>query len=287
MKRLYRPPPWRVVLLSTAAAACCGLALAPARADEKADALLAKAKAAYKAATSLTATLSSSMSHGTQKFTQSGTLQLRKPNLARIELTAPQKTSVLSDGNNVYILMPDNQYIKQRAVQSGLGRAESLGGLLTALFFGHDSYGFGSLSGVGVVKKYGGKETVGGVQYDVVALTVKTPVAHTLKIYIGADGLIGQSVAEITAQDNKLQQVSEWKGQRLNGVPATTSFAVVLPKNATLFKQPEQPDYTAKFVAVGKTAPVFAVPSPTGGSVSLADSAADHKAVLVNFWFYG
>ena len=60
-----------------------------------------------------------------------------------------------------------------------------------------------------------------------------------------------------------------------------------LPRNAKPFKQPESPDYNAKLVAVGKSAPVFAVPSPAGGSVSLAESTADHKAVLVNFWFYG
>ncbi len=287
MKRLYRQLPWRGVLLSAAAAACCGFPPTLARADAKADALLAKAKAAYQSAKSLTAILSTTMTQSGRNSTQTGTLQLRKPNLARIELTAPRKMSVMSDGKNVYMLMADNQYIKQAVGASGIGQAESLGGLPGALFFGHDSYGFGSLSDTSVTKTYGGKETVAGRSYDVVKISGKAPFAHTMKLYIDASGLIARSAAEVSVQGQKLEQASDWKNQKLNGVPAATSFAVALPKNAKPFKQPEQSDYAAKLVAVGKTAPVFAVPSPTGGSVSLAESTSDHKAVLVNFWFHG
>jgi outer membrane lipoprotein-sorting protein len=276
----------RAIALSMAAMTCGGLASAPARADAKADALLAKAKGAYKAATSLSATLSMSAVQGTQKFEQSGTLLLRKPNLARIQMTAPQKMSIFCDGKGAYMLMADKQYMRQ-TVDQGLAQAEAIGGLPIALFFGNDSYGFGKLSDANLQKTYVGKESVGGVQYDVVTISGKTPYVHTLKVFIGADGLIGRSSTEINIQNNKIAQIAELKGQKLNTVPATTSFAVALPRDAKLFKPPAQEDYAAKLVAVGKPAPVFALPSPTGGTVSLADSTADHKAVLVNFWFYG
>jgi outer membrane lipoprotein-sorting protein/peroxiredoxin len=271
-----------------AAITCGGLARTPARADEKADALLAKAKAAYKSAKSLSATLTASTLQGTQKFEQSATVQLRKPNFARIKITSPQKASIMSDGKNVYILMADNQYMKQ-PVEQGLGQVETMGGLPVALFLGHDSYGLGTakLSDADVQTKYSGKETVAGASYDVLTISGKSPFVHTVKVYIGADGLIGRTVSEISVQNTKGAETSELKDQKLNAVPATTSFAVALPKDAKLFTPPTDADYAAKLVAVGKPAPVFALPTPTGGTVSLTDSAADHKAVLVNFWFYG
>ena len=288
MKRLNRPPPLIAALLALAASgACCSLAAEPARADAQADAVLARAKAAYKDAKSLSANISMTISQDAQKTVQAGTVRLRKPNLARIELTDPQKVTVMADGKEVVMLLQDKQYIKQAMGAGGTAQAEALAGLPGSLFFGHESYGFGVLSGAAVTKKYSGKKTVGGVAYDVVTVTGKTPFVHTVTIYIGADGLISRTDTELTLQSRTMKQLSEWTAQKLNSVPAAASFAIVLPKGAVPFKQPAQPDYAAKLVAVGKPAPVFAVPSPAGGSVSLTESTADHKAVLVNFWFYG
>ena len=285
MKRLYGRLPWRAAALSTAAAAAFGLAIAPAGADEKADVILARTRAAYKTANSLTTNLSVTTTQGAQKFTQTGSIQLRKPNLARMEMTAPQKMSLMSDGTSVYILMPDNQYMKQPA-QGGLSQAEMMGGFPISLFFGHDTFGFGKLSAADTTTKYAGKVTTAGVVYDVVTVTGKTPYVFKADLFIGPDGLVSRSTADVTVQGQKITQASEWKGQKINAVPATASFAVVLPKGAKPFTAPAAQDYAAKLVAVGKPAPVFSVPTPTGGTVSLADSTADHKAVLVNFWFY-
>lgn len=288
MKRLYRMALWRAAPLSMAASLALGIvAQAPARADAKADELLAKTTAAYKAAKSLTADISITMSQGAQKFAQTGTLRLRKPNLAHVEMLTPVKMTIMSDGKSVYTVLADKQYVQQPVDSGGMAQVESRVGLPAALFFGRDSYGFGRLSDPATQKKYAGKETVGGVAYDVVTVSGKTPFVHTLKIYIGPDGLIGRSSADVTVQSKKLTQNFEWKSLKLNAVPAAASFAVVLPKDAKPYKPPSQDDYAAKLVAVGMPAPVFALPNPTGGTVSLADSTADHKAVIVNFWFYG
>jgi hypothetical protein len=37
---------------------------------------------------------------------------------------------------------------------------------------------------------------------------------------------------------------------------------------------------------VGKPAPLFTLPSPSGRPVALQDAINGRKAVLVNFWFY-
>jgi outer membrane lipoprotein-sorting protein len=266
--------------------ALSGIVPSPARADAKAEALLAKVKAAYKSAASYSTTATVTMSQGVQKFVQTSTVQLRKPNLARILTTSPQKMSVMSDGKNIYMLMADHQYMKQPATAGG-EQIGQLVGLPGAFFFGQDSFGFGKLSDASTTKTYAGKEKVGGVEYDVVNVTASKPVAVKLKIFVASNGMVGRSAANITFQNNTVTQVSEWKAQKLNSVPASMSFAVALPRDAKPFKAPAEADYAAKLVAVGKQAPVFAMPTPTGGSISLSDALADHKAVLVNFWFYG
>jgi outer membrane lipoprotein-sorting protein len=279
-------------LAAAPASAGPGAASAPAKAGSAADAayakaLLAKSRALYKTANSLSASLSITMARGGETAAQSGAVRLRKPNLARIEMATPGQMLMMSDGKNLYTLMPDHQYIQQSAEAFGLGQAELAAGLPVALFFGHDSVGVGSLTEPGATVKYLGKQAVGGQKYDVASVSGKSPIPHTIKVFMQPDGLIGRTEVELSIQGAKLTQTSDYKNQKINAVPATTSFAVALPKDARLYKAPAEDQYTSKFVALGKPAPVFALPTPTGGTVSLASSTADHKAVLVNFWFYG
>jgi peroxiredoxin len=275
---------WSAVLASAAVAACTLAAASPARADATADSLLAKVRAAYGSAQSLSASLSVTTGQGLAKTTEIGNFRLRKPNLARLQITSPQKMSVMADGKGVYILLPDNQYLK-RSLDQGLMQTELIGGLASSLFFGHDAYGVAKLSDVGLVKTYSGKQAVGGVNYDMVTVSGKTPVDHTVKIFIAPDGLVGRTVTSITVRNTTAVRTHEWKSQKLNAVPASASFAVALPRSAKLYSSPHDDDLESRLVAVGKPAPAFAFPTPDGGTVSLAASAAAHKAVLVNFWF--
>lgn len=48
----------------------------------------------------------------------------------------------------------------------------------------------------------------------------------------------------------------------------------------------QEDDFEAKLVAIGKRAPSFTIPTPTGGLVSLANATRGSKAVIVNFWFH-
>jgi len=279
MKRLYELPPSRSFALSIAAAVACGLATAPARADDKADAVLAKVTTAYNSATSLSMRLSVAIG---EKYREIVTIELRKPDLVRIERINP-RLKFLSDGRSEYTLLADHQYIKQPVTQGRFSRAQWFGGLPIPLFFGRDTLGFGKVSDPGTQTNYSGRETVGGVAYDVVTVTGKTPYLYTLKVFVGDDGLIGRSILEDRSQDSKTIETSVWIGQKINTILATTSFAVVLPKDGRPYKS--RVSYTAKLITIGNPAPVFTIPTPTGGAVSLADSIADHKAVLVTFWF--
>lgn len=290
MMRPKSRTPWgsRAAALTAAAMACCAFVSASARADERADALLAKATAAYKAAKSLTADVRITMTQGAQTHSGSGSFRLRKPKLMRVAFSTPQKITLMSDGKRAYQVMDNSQY-KTLEVDAGVSEAASLGGIACGLFFGNDSYILGKMSDTGAERKYSGKQAVAGVSYDVVTITNKKPIPHTLKLYFRADGLIARSVTDAKIQTRSFNQTMEWSNEKLNGVPSTQSFAIALPKGAKPFvpPQPSEDNYEAKLVPVGKPAPVFAMPNSTGGSVSLSESTADHKAVLVNFWFYG
>jgi outer membrane lipoprotein-sorting protein len=270
-------------------AAVAGLGLLPpvrAAADAQADALLAKVRAKYAAATSLGASVTVTDRESGRTFTQTGSLQLRKPNFARIQMAAPHyKLKIMSDGKTAYVLLPNNQYSK-REIDEELAKGGEVVGLTEAFFFGHDKYGPAKLSDAGVQKSYAGKTSVGKSLYDVVTLRSRAIVPYTLKLFISSDGLLGRTVLETGTPSKLAVETIEWKGQKLNALPASTSFAVALPRDATEYKPPSEDEFEAKLVPVGKPAPAFELPSPAGGTVSLKGAEANHKAVMVNFWFY-
>lgn len=75
---------------------------------------------------------------------------------------------------------------------------------------------------------------------------------------------------------------------KLGGPAASTLFAFVPPKDATLYDPAAiLREMEKKLVAVGEDAPPFEVSDPKSKSrVSLAKMLDGRKAVLVNFWFY-
>lgn len=44
---------------------------------------------------------------------------------------------------------------------------------------------------------------------------------------------------------------------------------------------------TAFLLPLGRQAPLFTLPTPTGGEISLSAALQGKKALLINFWFYG
>ena len=274
----------RVVSLCVATIIALAFTAPPTRADDKAETLLAKARLAYKSAKSLSADIHIVMMQGSQIDTGSGSFRLRKPNLVHIEVDASQKITLMSDGKSAYQLT-GNQYVKI-GVDDCLAQASSMGGVACGMFFGNDANSFVRISNSGV-RQYAGKRVVEGIKYDVVTITNSKPRPSTLKLFFQPDGLLGRSVAQVRINGRDVTHTVEWRREKINSNSAAQSFAIALPRGSKPFAPPEEDEYIAKLVRVGKPAPVFALPTPTGGTLSLSDAIADHKAVLVNFWNYG
>ena len=65
----------------------------------------------------------------------------------------------------------------------------------------------------------------------------------------------------------------------------------VLPASAFAFNPPpgatESKGMDADLIRVGAAAPAFDVQTQSGARVSLASALKGHKALVLNFWFYG
>jgi outer membrane lipoprotein-sorting protein len=257
------------------------------RADEKADALLKEVDKASKAAKTLTATITTSMAVADQNVQSTGTVRLKQPNLARIEFTkSEQVQTVASDGKNVFLLMPGNLYMKMPVQENVVSGMVSSIAMPAGLFLDPKSISMG-----GAIKpqsRYVGTQTIGQTKYEVVALTVTEPLAATIKLFISPARLITRSEMEINQQGQKIKQTAVLTNIKTGQPFTNASFAYTPPKDAKPFDpNAASQDYEAKLVPVGKPAPAFSLPTPTGGNISLYEATKEKKAVLVNFWFYG
>ncbi len=282
----------RNVFLWGGAVALALLGTRPACADEKADALLKEVETTTRAVKTLTADLSMSERFKTpdgsdQNIKMAATLKLRKPNLARVDFTeGPFAKTIASDGKNVFTLAPGNRYQMTKADAQGKN-IDALWAAPVSMFFS----GQFSLMGAAVKPEttYAGKQTLEGVEYDVVQLSAAKPFAYTGKLYIAPSKLATRLELETTPQ--KGGQVMKLNAALTNvklNVPLTeAAFAYVPPKGATLFTPPSLDEYNKKLLAVGSVAPKFTLSAPSGGRVELAEALKGKKALLVNFWFYG
>src|SRR5579884_413264 len=112
------------------------------------------------------------------------------------------------------------------------------------------------------------KETIGGKECQVIEATAEKPISHTIKLYVSPAKLVTRSTIDLKQGQDTIKLTADLSNVQVD--------------------QPlKQEDMEASLVAVGKEAPKFSLPTPTGGHVALTDALKDKKAVLVNFWFYG
>lgn len=275
-----------IVVAAITLTACMGQA--PLRADQKAESILRETKIAFKNAQTLSASYRSFMKQNGQTANSSGTLQLKKPGMGALRFSGPDKIIIAANGKTVYQTFPGNQYVKMSEAQGGL-QSFAAKGLPIALFFGVMKSAIVDLSLPNLQSTYVGAKTIDGVKCDVVQIVGKTPFNYVLKLFIRSDNRL-MSRTEINAESNgtKLFQSQDFLNYKLNAPIANGSFAMSLPKGATLYTPPTQQEDPSDFLLpVGKTAPAFSLPNPAGGNVSLSESLRGKKAILVNFWFYG
>ncbi|MCS7080673.1 MAG: redoxin domain-containing protein [Chloracidobacterium sp.] len=255
---------------------------AAARADGEADKLLKEVAVATRSAKTLLADITLTQSDGGPVTTTPGTVMLKKPNLARIELGEPFNYTIASDGKNVWLVeRAKNRYQKNDADPNGKGLASFLY-IPVGTFFDPDFRGFINPS----IKetRLAGKEKVDGETYQVVEVIGDEPYDFTLKCYIGANKLITRTALQMKLGDKTLTFGAVLTNVKVNEYLPDDSFAYAPPKEAVLY---DLSDPAGKLVPVGEKAYRFTVPTPTGERLSLEELSKGKKAVLVNFWFYG
>jgi outer membrane lipoprotein-sorting protein len=210
------------------------LASVSVRADEKADALLKEVEKASKAAKTLSATATTSMTFQGQNIQQVGTVRLKQPNLARVDMTKPQAMTTASDGKNVFMLIPGNQYMKMPA-KTGLGILAGTS-LPAGLFL--DVHAAVMDKATQPKTRYAGSQTIDKTKYDIVELSVTTPIAATIKIFINPGKLVTRTEMDINQQGQTIKQTSILSNVKTGQPYTDASFAYTPPKGAKLLSQP-------------------------------------------------
>jgi outer membrane lipoprotein-sorting protein len=260
----------------------------PARADEKAEALLQQTRAATAKLQTLRADVEFTMKARFGSSTSTGTVVLKRPNLARFETTGNPSQLVVADGKNLFQASPGrNQYQKMELAADGRNMRIPFGEPVTS-FFHPDTIGGGGSS------RYIGKERLDGDECDIVEVDIQIPEGVpgpkklTSRYFISdRDHLIHQTVTTVVDEEGTSTNVSRLKNVQTDVPIDAATFRWTPPATARLFVPPTVADFEKKLVPVGKPAPDFNLPTPQGGQLSLSDARKGKKAVLVNFWFYG
>jgi thiol-disulfide isomerase/thioredoxin len=260
-----------------AVALALALPLCAARADDKADGVLAEVAAKAKTITSFSAKLSLKFLPSDPKIqgagqTMAGSMILAPPGKVRFALATPQGPMlILADGKNIYQVM-GKQFQKlppEATEQVNKGVWPPLLGTVGDFVGGTKETKY-------ITQKMLDENTV----VDVVDVTGPQ---GTVRAYIDRDSLV-RKVRITTPQSTQDLSLTEIE---VNPTLSATAFA--LPAGVTEQKAPEGTGggLDAKLVGIGKTPPAFTLATPKGGKLSLAQVSAGKKATLINFWFVG
>lgn len=216
-------------------AALAVLSVAPVRADEKADALLKEVAATTKETQSLTANLQFSLEIQKKEQVFTGTIRLKKPNLARIDLTRPSNQLIVSDGDNVWLLAGDT-YTKKPA-DPHAANIEMDFAVPVNLFFDPQSLGIAKLSGV--KRRYVGAETIDHIGYQVVEVSGRQNFDYTLKLYVGPSRLVTRMTGELRHGKDTIRLAVVLSNVKTNPTLTTADFTFTPPKTARLHTNPD------------------------------------------------
>ena len=279
----------RSLFLWSGAALLATLGTSRVRADEKADDLLKAAEQTTKATRTLAADLSMSeqyISAGKEvTLKAAGTIKLKKPALARIDFTEGLFAKIiLWDGKKLRTVLPNAQSQKPTAEAQGKDLDTMWAAPVRMFFGGQPAEIFGQ--GDKPETAYLGRRVVNGADYDVVQLRGKAQVAYVMELYIAPGKPITRIDAEITQGTRKAKWNIALNNVQMNSELADAAFIYPPPAVAKARSFPTLDDLNNKLLPVGSAAPRFALSTPAGSKISLADALKGKKAVLVNFWFY-
>jgi outer membrane lipoprotein-sorting protein len=263
-----------------------------AGADPRGDAFLKEVQAATRATRTLTADVLITTEGEGQTVSFTGTVKLKKPNRAGVELTGGLLNETnISDGRTIWRLMKaQNEYTRGPADPQHL--ADLLFPNLPAIFFFDPQFTqLASFFGGKIKPHVGRPVTIDGMRYTLLEAVVQVnssnfkekPPDTTLRWYVAPDRRIYRA-GMIFKQGPKMSRAEMLlKNVRVNQPLPDAVFAFRPPRTATLVDR-SSPD--AGLLPLGKTAPDFTLPTPSGGEIALREALKGKKALLVNFWFY-
>lgn len=267
-----------LTVLALAAAAVAG-ACPAAWADERAEAMLKQSQEAVRRLQSIQANIELAVPAGR---TYTGTVLLKRPNRARLELNGMGVQLVVSDGKEAYIFFPQQKQYRKLAPGAD-GRSIPLEFVepLAGFFRVHPAVAAARGKGATVA----GEERVDGVDCAIVEMKAPPPRVSTTRYYIsGTDHLIHRIVVTMVAQGQTLTRSVTLKKIQTNAILPDSLFAWKPPPSA---KPLQNPAAEAGLLKVGDAAPAFTLPGLDGAPVTLAGLQREKKAVLILFWSVG
>jgi len=220
----------------------------PAHADQKADTLLAEVQAAYKAAKTMTVTLTSTLH--TQEGTEEDryTLILQKPDKSRLVLKTIKGAkgdmdhTEVSDGRTTWLYKPiTNQYTREAVVSgSVLGLVFETTGML---FFQPGGLvpprATLALLGTKVTSRYAGTKKLGKLVCKILVITTSNAFGgNTRTLYIGPDKLIHREIVHSTMKGQPgIDEDTTVIDLKVNAPLSAADFTFVPPANAKEVKE--------------------------------------------------
>jgi outer membrane lipoprotein-sorting protein/peroxiredoxin len=253
-------------------------AAAPARADEKAEAILAQCRAATAKLQCLKADLW--ITQGPNALI--GTVTLKKPNKAWIQMSGIGPDRIVSDGKTLLVYVPSkHQCLKMDPGPDG-SRIPAVAGPV-GVFFLPQSIGHETAS---VTPTYVGRRKFEGADYEVIDLVTPGAESRSVRCFISPEDFLLHRVVAIRTDAAGAPPVeATLKNLRLNPPVGDDAFIWQPPADAVLIEVPSEADLEKRLIPVGKPPPPFRlVPATGGATVRLADALRGKKALLLCFW---
>lgn len=291
-------------LLSISAVMVCSWFAGSARADRAGDQLLQKCFEAETKATTLEAHFTHQFQENGQPRTQSGTLQLKKPNMAHIVVQgskgAESDVIINSDGKSFLTYsLAEKVYSSEAPDMTGSNVARN-NIIETKIFFFPDY--LNRLRSAAKEVRIRGELTVGNVSCRILEFY---GMRQRVRLYIGGDGIL-RGVAVQGIEDKKedkktggglgeIRNETHLTNVKVDASVTPTAFHWSPPKGARTVQQVQASEAASEAAAaqgrqaisllpVGKTVPDFTLPLATGGKLTLSTEYRKNKVTLLNFW---
>lgn len=276
------------------------LLITGAYADKAGEQLLQKCFTAETRATTLEANFTHQFLENGEPRIQTGTLQLKKPNLAHIVVKGSkgQTSDVLinSDGKNFYTYsLAEKAYACEPTDMTGSNVARN-NITETKIFFFPDY--LNRLRAAAKDVRISGEITIGDTPCRILEFY---GMKQQLRLYIGSDGIVrgirvraprekgGASGSEEIRNETHLTKV------KVDVALPHTSFQWAPPKGSRTVQEVQaserakemaaaQGQQAISLIPVGKTVPDFTLPLADGGKVTLSAEYKKNKVTLLNFW---